>query len=73
MHCLEVIKAMNNPKKEEVIEKKDAVEEEKKEEEEEFFGPDQWDADGVDHLYHLTKNGYLKDMGDGTYACICKK
>ena len=34
-----------------------------------FFGPDQWDADGVDHTARLNK-GYLKDMGDGTYACI---
>ena len=44
-----------------------------------FFGPDQWDADGVDHvqriletknIYSKTKNGYLVDNGDGTYACI---
>ena len=44
-----------------------------------FFGPDQWDADGVDHvqriletknIYCKTKNGYLKDNGDGTYSCI---
>ena len=44
-----------------------------------LFGPDQWDENGVDHvqriletknIYNKTKNGYLKDMGDGTYACI---
>ena len=44
-----------------------------------FFGPDQWDEFGVDHvqriletknIYSKTKNGYLLDMKDGTYACI---
>ena len=44
-------------------------EKEKIEKYEYFFGPDQWDADGVDHTARLNK-GYLKDMGDGTYACI---
>ena len=43
--------------------------EEKIEKHEYFFGPDHWDCDGVDHTARLTK-GYLKDMGDGTYACI---
>ena len=44
-----------------VIRKVDAIEEEKKTE---FFGPDHWDADGINH------NAGLKDNGDGTYACI---
>ena len=37
-----------------------------------FFGPDQWDADGVDHVQRIKESnkGYLLDMQDGTYACI---
>ena len=37
-----------------------------------FFGPDQWDEYGVDHVQRIKelKNGYLLDMMDGTYACI---
>ena len=55
-----IIKLIRKEKEEEIV-KKDAVEEEKKTE---FFGPDHWDCDGINH------DAGLKDMGDGTYACI---
>ena len=55
-----------------VNEEKTSTTSEKIDKYEYFFGPDQWDEFGVDHVQRIleTKKGYIKDMGDGTYACI---
>ena len=55
-----------------VNEEKTSTTSEKIDKYEYFFGPDRWDEFGVDHVQRIleTKKGYIKDMGDGTYACI---